>query len=165
MDRVLGHVLRKLVVNPLARAKPANVEILQRAIDTFSEQKAIELAARFAADGTWQVPTLIRERTQHLCDAPEFRDDPDLEYVAPSTVRTWRAAARTFAKFPPEARATFRAAYDLLLRLTKLFHDANVQMLAGSDAVGAAWEVPGFALHREFDELARAGIPRSVFSR
>jgi imidazolonepropionase-like amidohydrolase len=32
-------------------------------------------------------------------------------------------------------------------------------MLAGSDCVGAAWEVPGPSLHHEFDELARAGVP------
>ena len=31
-------------------------------------------------------------------------------------------------------------------------------MLAGSDSGGAAWEVPGIALHQEFDELARAGL-------
>ena len=29
---------------------------------------------------------------------------------------------------------------------------------AGSDSGGAAWEVPGLALHQEFDELARAGL-------
>jgi imidazolonepropionase-like amidohydrolase len=28
----------------------------------------------------------------------------------------------------------------------------------GSDSGGAAWEVPGLALHQEFDELARAGL-------
>ena len=32
-------------------------------------------------------------------------------------------------------------------------------MLAGSDSGGAAWEVPGIALHQEFDELAKAGLP------
>ncbi len=31
-------------------------------------------------------------------------------------------------------------------------------MLAGSDTVGAAWVVLGFSLHREFHELARAGL-------
>jgi imidazolonepropionase-like amidohydrolase len=62
-------------------------------------------------------------------------------------------------KFPPPSRATFRAAYEVLLRMTKIFNDGGVQMLAGSDAVGAAWEVPGPSLHREFDELARAGVP------
>jgi imidazolonepropionase-like amidohydrolase len=31
-------------------------------------------------------------------------------------------------------------------------------MMAGSDAVGAGWLVPGFSLHREFDELEKAGL-------
>jgi imidazolonepropionase-like amidohydrolase len=80
--------------------------------------------------------------------------------MAESTTRTWQGAAGTFTKkFPPPSRATFRAAYEVLLRMTKIFNDGGVRMLAGSDAVGAAWEVPGPSLHREFDELARAGLP------
>ncbi len=31
-------------------------------------------------------------------------------------------------------------------------------MLAGSDVVGGGWEIAGFALHQEFDELAQAGL-------
>ena len=137
-------VLRKVVINPVNRSTPAEVEILQQAVDTFSEERAAELAEQFAEDGTWQVPTLIRLRTQYLCDAPEFSDDPDLQYMAESTTKTWQGATRTFVKkFPPPSRATFRAAYEVLLRMTKIFSDGGVPMLAGSDAVGAAWEVPG----------------------
>jgi len=160
MERILMRVLRKVVINPVNRLTPAEVEILQQAVDTFSEERAAELAGQFVEDGTWQVPTLIRLRTQYLCDAPEFSDDPDLQYMAASTTKSWQSAAATFdGKFPPPSRATFRAAYDVLLRMTKIFHDGGVRMLAGSDAVGAAWEVPGPSLHREFDELARAGLP------
>jgi Amidohydrolase family len=160
MERILMRVLRKVVINPVNRLTPAEVEILQQAVDTFSEQRAAELAGQFAADGTWQVPTLIRLRTQYLCDAPEFSDDPDLQYMAGPTVKSWQGATGTFTrKFPPLSRTTFRDAYDVLLRMTKIFHDGGVRMLAGSDAVGAAWEVPGPSLHREFDELARAGLP------
>ena len=160
MDRILMRVLRKVVINPVNRSTPAEVEILQQAVDTFSEERAAELAEQFVEDGTWQVPTLIRLRTQYLCDAPEFSDDPDLQYMAESTTRDWQGATGTFVKkFPPPSRATFRAAYEVLLRMTKIFSDGGVPMLAGSDAVGAAWEVPGPALHREFDELARAGVP------
>ena len=160
MDRILMRVLRKVVINPVNRMTPAEIEILQQAVDTFSEERAAELAGQFAEDGTWQVPTLIRLRTQYLCDAPEFSDDPDLQYMAEPTTKSWQGAKSTFVKkFPPPSRATFRAAYEVLLRMTKIFNDGGVQMLAGSDAVGAAWEVPGPSLHREFDELARAGVP------
>jgi imidazolonepropionase-like amidohydrolase len=160
MDRILLRVLRKVVINPINRSTPAEIEILQQAVDTFSEERAADLAGQFAENGTWQVPTLIRLRTQHLCDAPEFRQDPDLQYMAKSTTQSWQDAASTFTtKFPPLSRATFRAAYDVLLRMTKIFNDGGVKMLAGSDSVGAAWEVPGPSLHREFDELARAGVP------
>ena len=121
---------------------------------------AAELAARFAEDGTWQVPTLIRLRTQYLCDSPEFSQDPDLQYMAAATTKSWEKAGTSFAtKFTPQSRATFRAVYEVLLRMTKIFNDGGVKMLAGSDSVGAAWAVPGPSLHREFDELARAGVP------
>lgn len=143
VDRILTRVLRKIVVNPIARSKPATIEIRQRAIDTFSEAKAIDLAARFVADGTWQTPTLIRLRTQELCDAPEFRNDPHLAYMAPARVKTWTAVTDTFAKLPSEARATFRAYYDLQLRLTKLFDDAGVKMLAAATPSAAPGSSPG----------------------
>jgi imidazolonepropionase-like amidohydrolase len=116
------------------------------------------MAARFVRDGTWQVPTLIRSRTMHLCDDPAFRREPGLRYVAPSVRRGWSKAAKKFSGFPPGARQTFRAAYDVMLNLTKVLDEAGVPMLAGSDSGGAAWEVPGLALHQEFDELARAGL-------
>jgi imidazolonepropionase-like amidohydrolase len=80
--------------------------------------------------------------------------------MAPATTKSWQKAANSFTtKFTPQSRATFRAAYEVLLRMTKIFNDGGVKMLAGSDSVGAAWEVPGPSLHREFDELARAGVP------
>ena len=163
MDRILNAVLRNIVVNPINRSKPASIDILQRAIDTFDEQKAADLAAHFVTDGTWQSPTLIRVRTQELCDAPEYSGDPDLVYMDPATVKVWQKAARTFGKFSSSAKGTFRSAYDLQLRLIKIFADEGVPILTGSDAVGAAWVIPGSSLHREFDELATAGLdPLSV---
>ncbi len=151
-------LMRKFVMNPSARSTPADMAILQRAVSTFSDEKCRALAATFVADGTWQCPTLMRERTNELCDAPAFRDDPNLRYVDPSTVEEWAEVADAFGRRPPEERATFRAAYAVQLELTRLFDEAGVKMLAGSDVTGAAWEVPGFSLHQEFDELAKAGL-------
>ena len=157
-DRVMGPIIRKIVINPVLRSSPLDVQMLRRAIDTFDPARAEELAGQFVADGTWHCPTLIRERTSELCDAPEFRDDPNLRLMDDQTVAEWRAAAAKFGALPADTRATYRDAYDLQLRLTKLLDDAGVKLLAGSDSVGAVWEVPGHSLHQEFDELARAGL-------
>jgi hypothetical protein len=158
LDRVVERVLARIVLNPVNRSTPADIALLQRAVDTFDERKAVDLAGSFVAAGTWHVPTLIRLRTQQLCDACEFSHDPYLKYMAPATVKTWRGAAKKFGRFTTAQRGTFRSVYDVLLRLTKILDTAGVKMLAGSDSVGAAWEVPGFSLHREFGELARAGL-------
>lgn len=157
-DKVMGPIIRKIVINPVLRSSPLDVQMLRRAIDTFDPDRAGELAAQFVADGTWHCPTLIRERTSELCDAPEFRDDPNLRLVDDRTVGEWREAAAKFDALPADTKATYRDAYDLQLRLTKLLDDAGVRLIAGSDSVGAVWEVPGHSLHQEFDELARAGL-------
>jgi imidazolonepropionase-like amidohydrolase len=158
MDRIVAAMIRRMAVNPTKLAKSADLVLTQHAVDTFDEARARGLAARFVADGTWQCPTLIRKRTTQLCDAPEYRADPDLRYVADATVKLWNANASKFAARPASERATFRAEYALQLRVTKLFDDAGVKMIAGSDACGAVWEVAGHSLHQEFDELAAAGL-------
>jgi Amidohydrolase family len=158
MDHIMGRLVRKLVVNPVARSSAADVALLRRAIDTFDEDKCRTLAGRFRADGTWQTPTLIRGRTSEICDASEYRTDPNLGYVDPRAVRTWQAAGAAFAQRPVQQKSTFRDLYALQQRLTKLFDDAGVAMMAGSDTCGAAWVIPGYSLHQEFDELAGAGL-------
>jgi imidazolonepropionase-like amidohydrolase len=158
LEPIAERMVAKLVVNPLNRSRPADIAILEHAASTFDPGPAAALAARFASDGTWQVPTLIRTRTMHLCDDPAFRREQALRYVAPSVLRGWAKAAKKFSGFPADARQTFRDVYGVMLNLTKVLDEAGVKMLAGSDSGGAAWEVPGLALHQEFDELARAGL-------
>jgi imidazolonepropionase-like amidohydrolase len=158
LDRVVARLVLKLVINPLQRAKPAEVTNLRRAVDTFDEEKARALGRLFAADGTWQCPTLIRVRTQQMCDSADFRDDPDLRFMSARTARAWEDAGRAFARFSPADHVTFAALYRRQLQLVRLFAEEGVPLLAGTDCVGAAWVIPGSALHREFDELASAGL-------
>ena len=150
--------LRRMLINPLLGSDDADVARLRHAVDTFNENKARDLAGLLATNGTWQCPTLVRVRAMQLADDPAYRDDPDLRYVATETLDMWHEAAEAFARRSPEAHAVYRAAYEIQLRLVKLFDEEDVPMLAGSDACGAGWEVPGVALHQEFAELARAGL-------
>lgn len=158
MEQIMGRVVKKLVLNPINRTNPEDVERLRRATDSFDDDLARKLAERFIEDGTWQVPTLIRVKTQQLCDDPDFAEDPALRYMDAGTLKSWKKATAKFTEFSAETRATFRTMYDQQLRLTGIFDEAGVPMLAGSDCSGAAWVVPGRSLHREFDELASAGV-------
>jgi imidazolonepropionase-like amidohydrolase len=158
LEPVAERMIGKLIINPLNRSRPADIGLLARAASTFDPGAAAALAAHLVGDGTWQVPTLIRSKTMHLCDDPAFRREPALRYIAQPTLKGWSKAAQKFSGFPAAARQTFGDAYDVLLNLTKVLDTAGVPMLAGSDSGGAAWEVPGLALHQEFDELGRAGL-------
>ena len=116
------------------------------------------VAAAFAADGTWNVPTLIRQLTTQEADLPQWRTDPNLKYVGKAAIRLWNSATDTFEKLDPEIRTAFHNEYDLQLRLVKIFDEEGVPMAAGTDATGAAWVIAGPSLHQEFDELAKAGL-------
>jgi hypothetical protein len=155
LERIVMWRLQKLLINPAAFADPVDVARLQRAFDTYSEDKCRALAASIVADGSWQVPTLVRLRTQELADRPEYLTDPALRYMPPDAIKRWREVTDKFHKLPPAMLATFRSAYAHQLALTKLFDDAGVRMMAGTDNGG---EVPGQSLHQEFDELAKAGL-------
>mgnify|MGYP001097783966 CR=1 FL=1 len=164
VDKVVGRMMKKLVLNPAMVTKPDELAAMRHAIDTFEEDKARELARELLANDTWSCPTLIRVQAQQLCDNPRFGDDEDLRYLHPHLRRTWAGAALAFHDtFDPEQREVFAAQFDLQRRIVGLFHHEGVPMLAGTDAVGAVWVVAGSSLHRELGLLASAGLsPLSV---
>lgn len=145
------------LINPLARTTSADAGILRRALDTFSAEKGRELAGTLRADGTWQVPTLVRLRAMQLPDLPDYADDPNLGYMPADTVAGWREVTAVFEQLPAETRATLRSQYDRELELTKIYDETGTPMMTGTDE-GGGWIIPGFALHQEFDELASAGL-------
>ena len=143
MDRLVGAVLRRIVVNPAVTATPEDARQLEIADTTFDDERAYQLAALFAEHGTWHCPTLIRSHTQQFPDVPEHAADPRLRFIAPVEVARWRKSARRFAKLPERTRQAQRAHWPTQLRLTKILADAGVRLLAGTDANGAGWVIPG----------------------
>ncbi len=143
-------VLCRLEIDP-------GLKYTRRLIDAFDEGRAGKLARTFAAHETWQTPTLIRLKAEQLGDDPLFTNDPNLRYMPASDRQYWASLARQFsARVPPSARETLSKELALEFRMTKLFDENGVPMLAGSD--GGIWLVPGFTLHQEFDLLAQAGL-------
>jgi imidazolonepropionase-like amidohydrolase len=156
--KLLDHLISQLVVNPATATRPSDARNLALADASFDEQRALDLAALFAERGTWHCPTLIRLHTQQFPDNPAHADDPRLRFIDPAEVARWRKSAAKFARLPEETRQALRAHWPAELRLTRVLADAGVPLLAGTDANGAGFVIPGFALHDEFDLLAAAGL-------
>ncbi|HUB95605.1 MAG TPA: amidohydrolase family protein [Stellaceae bacterium] len=156
----LAAAVERALANPDMATDPLDFKMMQRSMETFSAAKCRKLAAAFVRNGTWQVPTLIRSRTTDIADDPRYRDDPNLVYMPAATRALWQDLAKQFpTRIPAETRAMLVRFFTLRLRLVKLFHDAGVPMMAGSDSGGAGqWDIPGFSLHQEFDLLAEAGL-------
>jgi imidazolonepropionase-like amidohydrolase len=158
MEPVLNRVLRALVVNPAVITKPQDVHSLELADETYDEERVQQLAGLFAEHQTWHCPTLIRLHTQQFADQAEHTADVRLRFIAPDETARWRKSAAKFARLPEQTRRALCAHWPVQLRLTKALADAGVPLLAGTDANGAGWVIPGFGLHDEFDLLAVAGL-------
>ncbi len=150
--------VKRALVNPLLVTPPQGYMLMRRVLASYDEAKCRAFARDVAASGTWQVPTLARLEAMELGNGSQFRNDPNLRYV-PAVSRTlWADAGTDFeARLTQDQKAVLADLWAAQLRMTKLFDDAGVKMLAGTD-FGGGWLVPGFSLHHEFDLLARAGV-------
>jgi hypothetical protein len=157
---VAANLALRAVANPIMATDPVDFAVMRRVLVSYSDAKCRKLAATFAADGMWQVPTLIRLRTMEFGDDAAYRNDPNLRYVPPPIRQLWQQLAQEFPeKVPADVRAMLKRYFVLQLKLVKLFQQSGVLMLAGSDAGGAGqWDISGFALHQEFDLLRQAGL-------
>jgi imidazolonepropionase-like amidohydrolase len=160
--------LRKVLEEAIKDAKDINqirtslVRVLnqteERALETYSQEKAAALFARFAKNGTWQAPTLVVKRAGAFMDDSDFTNDPRLKYLRPGLVEgwknkdDWRLKNRT-----PEKSARYRMIFQKQLELVLAMHRAGVKMLAASDAV-VWYVVPGFSLHDEMELFVKAGL-------
>jgi len=150
-------IIARVLTNPTITLRPSDVDLIQRAIDTYSEDRCRTLARLLVKNETWQVLTLIRLKTMLMADLPEFRDDPNLKYVAPAVRAIWREVQAIYDRTPAAAKATYKALYEHDLKMVGLFRRAGVKIVAGDD-LGGGWVVAGFGLHQEFRELAKAGL-------
>ena len=156
LEALVMRRLQKLLVNPAAFAKEADVERLGRAIDTWREDKGERVAEQFVADGSWHCPTLVRLRTQEWADRPEYEADEMLEYLPSASIARWRQVTDKFRALDPAMRRTYEQAYPRQQMLAKFLSDAGVRMICGTD--GGSYLGPGLTLRQEFAELSDAGL-------
>jgi imidazolonepropionase-like amidohydrolase len=127
-------------------------ELADLAYETFDEKRCGNLFARFARNGTWQVPTLLLRQSLGLAQEAGLASNPALDHVPASVRERWKV--RDGARRPLALR---RARFTRLLRFVGDLHRAGVGILAGSD-FGNPFIVAGFSLHDELALLTDAGL-------
>jgi imidazolonepropionase-like amidohydrolase len=126
-----------------------------RAVDHPSPERARELFAKLAANGTWVCPTLSLSRAYARASQASFREDPRLSYMPVSIVNRWRTTG--FSVASKEAAANLERAFERAKYITRSMHRAGVSLLAGTDFPNP-FMLPGFGLHDEMELLVEAGL-------
>jgi len=154
-------LMRKQLLDPLLLEilfDHSTLTRMQRIFDSFDDAKCRGVAAAIAKSGSWQVPTLIRIRTSNFADAPEFRDDPNFQYVSAGERKDWIDVSDRFSKkITPAQKVTIQRFWELQMKLARMLDEAGVPMMTGTDCAGGAI-VAGFSLHQEFALLAQDGF-------
>jgi imidazolonepropionase-like amidohydrolase len=142
----------------LQQATPTNPPRLiePRAAASHDAARADALFARFARNGTWQVPTLTVLRSGALRGDPDFVNDPRLKYMTAQMRTQWGGGGRGGTSDPAAANRG-KALFERHLAITGAMHRAGVRILAGSDTPNP-YVFPGFSLHDELGLLVRSGL-------
>jgi hypothetical protein len=131
--------------------------------DTYSEEKASKLFAKFVENGTWQTPTLVVLAGFARARDVEFMHDPRRRFLPKQWTDSWDPRVTFYLRdlSPEDYDALHARIVALLNRYKKLVGDmrkAGVEFLAGTDASGWNPVLPGFGLHEELALLVESGL-------
>jgi imidazolonepropionase-like amidohydrolase len=163
---VIGHIPYALSVEYVVDAGQKMIahteEVAKHAHGDYSAERVSYFAGRIKDGGVWLTPTLVTTRSI----LEEF-SDPDRLFARPEAVYTrhpmqtgiWSFIAKNlYQKIPPQAQTKIADDFEKFQRpFTKVFHDMGGQLMTGTDTLLPRL-VPGFALHRELQELVDVGL-------
>lgn len=134
---------------------PVFVQLMKiKGLRDFVNAKVLDIATSggFMEDAQLKhiISTFSNEKAKELADV----------YVQ---YKTWQCPTMVRIRsnlFSQGSEATAQELYDLYLRLVKTYDAEGVKIMTGTDGgVGDNWQTAGYSLHREFDELEKAGLP------
>jgi hypothetical protein len=136
-----------------------SLALLKLEVGGFDPERLKNLAVLFVKNGTWQVPTLVASRVVPFLTDEATVNDPRLAYIGRQDRKEWNELRDSSLKDnPAEFWPLNRAAYQEELSITREYHSDGVSILAGTDAGGAPFVIPGFDLHNELAALVAAGF-------
>lgn len=133
-------------------------KIQEMQLSTYDASKAQALFKTFARNQTWQVPTLVQQRSFAYLDDKSFRADSHLVYIPLAVQKSWDPQTDFRMKWrTPEDWSRAKKIYDKSFEVAREMHGQGVRFLAGTDLVNA-YIFPGFSLHDELGLLVEAGL-------
>ena len=137
----------------------AHAEEFSKQTDDFSDEQAKRFAQLAKENGTWLSPTLITivKIAQQVRSLDTIRNLSYLKYVHPLIQSKWLTANNYHSDSSRERIAYFEKLIDFHVKLVKAFKEADVPMVAGTDA-GTSGVVWGFSLQDEIELLVKAGL-------
>jgi imidazolonepropionase-like amidohydrolase len=139
----------------LNRALGWQRELLQ----SYSDEQAAALIAKFMRNQTWQVPTLILLRNDAF-PAPETDPSRDSrrKYIPLQVLANWERGTTDRDKGATAEEFALRASFmQASLRIVGKMNAAGVPIVAGTDTA-APYVFPGSSLHEELALLVQAGL-------
>lgn len=137
----------------------AHAEELSKHAKKYSLEEAIQFAKLAKNNGTSVMPTLttmvwIAKQSRSI---DSIRMLSTIKYMHPLLQSKWIKANNYFNNASPENVSYFDTLVKFHYQLIKVFRDAGVRIIAGTDA-GVSGVVPGFSLHDELAELVKSGL-------
>ena len=135
------------------------LDLADKSLDTYSEEKARALFSRFVKNGTYQVPSLALLKRMGYLYEDDTTKDARMRYIPHSIKDQWEKENPNDAKKKLSARAQsyFKKEYRKLCEIVRAMQMAGVAIMAGTDT-GDPYTYPGFTLHEELGLLVEAGL-------
>ena len=140
-------------------SQAARVTIELKALDSYDEQKAAALFARFVRKGTWQCPTLAVGRVAAVTEN-ELINDPRMKYIPVAVRNRWRALYKQrYGVAGAVENNQVKKRFQRRLEIVGAMQRAGVGILAGTDTgFGNPFTFPGLSLHEELSLLVQSGL-------
>src|SRR5271157_2837777 len=142
-----------------AQSRDRELSWQRELLESYSDQQAAELIAKFLRNQTWQVPTLILLRNDAF-PTPETdpSHDPRRKYIPLQVLANWRKGAKDRDKGAPPLEFRLRSSFmEASLHIVGKIKAAGVPIMAGTDTT-APFVFPGSSLHEELALLVQAGL-------
>ena len=151
VERVLLDERRTLEGNALVAKRDAQEA---RALEAFAPDTCARVGKALAATGLVQVPTLVLTHEEATGGKESRAGDPRWRYLRADERARWE---RIWASLAAEDDQLSRQRWEVSRRITSVFHDANVPILAGTDTPMPG-NYPGYSLHDELALLVESGF-------